>query len=71
MLSREQQTYSFYLNQAVRALVGIVLLFSVYLVYQQTMIMRMRNQIADQIQSLAKVENSDRMKSTNWRRSIN
>src|SRR6202167_5856782 len=56
MLSIEQVTYSFYLNQAVRALLGIVLLFSVYVVYQQTMIMRMRDQIADQIQSLAKVE---------------
>src|SRR5690242_20223400 len=47
LLTREESTYSFYLNQAVRALVGIVLLFSVYLVYQQTMITRMRNQIAD------------------------
>jgi diguanylate cyclase (GGDEF)-like protein len=56
MLSIEQATYSFYLNQAVRALVGIVLLFSVYVVYQQTMIVRMRNQLADQIQSLAKVQ---------------
>lgn len=56
MLSREQQTYSFYLNQSVRALVGIVLLFSVYVVYQQYQIIRMRNQIADQLQSLAKVE---------------
>src|SRR5271154_3352196 len=56
MLSIEQVTYSFYLNQAVRALVGIVLLFAVYVVYQQTMIMRMRNQLADQIQSLAKVQ---------------
>jgi diguanylate cyclase len=56
MLSIEQQTYSFYLNQSVRALVGIVLLFTVYLVYQQTMIMRMRNQISDQMHSLAKVE---------------
>lgn len=56
MLSKEQWTYSFYLNQAVRALVGIVLTFSVYLVYQQYQIIRMRNQIAEQIQSLAKVE---------------
>lgn len=56
ILSREQQSYSFYLNQAVRALVGIVLLFSVYVVYQQYQIIRMRNQLADQIQSLAKVE---------------
>jgi diguanylate cyclase (GGDEF)-like protein len=56
MLSIEETTYSFYLNQAVRALVGIVLVFSVYVVYQQTMIIRMRNQLADQIQSLARVE---------------
>lgn len=56
LLSKEQGTYSFYLNQAVRALVGIVLTFSVYLVYQQYQIIRMRNQIAEQIQSLAKVE---------------
>ena len=57
ILSAEQSNYSFYLNQAVRALVGIVLLFTVYLVYQQTLIMRMRNQIADQISSLTKAEN--------------
>ena len=57
LLSKEQTTYSFYLNQAVRSLVGIVLLFSVYLVYQQSMIIRMRNQMADQVQSLVKVQN--------------
>src|SRR5208282_3161628 len=56
LLSKEQSSYSFYLNQAVRSLVGIVLLFSVYLVYQQSLIIRMRNQLADQIQSLAKVQ---------------
>jgi diguanylate cyclase (GGDEF)-like protein len=56
VLTLEQATYSFYLNQAVRALVGIVLVFSVYVVYQQTMIVRMRNQLADQIHSLARVE---------------
>ena len=54
--SVEEYSTSFYLNQSVRALVGIVLLFTVYLVYQQTMIIRMRNQLADQVQSLAKVE---------------
>lgn len=56
LLRQEEQTYSFYLNQAVRALVGIVLLFTVYAVYQQYQIIRMRNQIADQIQALTKVE---------------
>jgi diguanylate cyclase (GGDEF)-like protein len=53
---KEDSNYSFYLNQAVRALVGVVLLFSVYLVYQQMLLVRMRNQIADQFASIAKVE---------------
>ncbi len=56
LLSKEEATYSFYLNQAVRSLVGIVLVFSVYLVYQQHTILRMRGQLADQIHSLAKVQ---------------
>jgi diguanylate cyclase (GGDEF)-like protein len=56
MLSRDESSYSFFLNQSVRALVGIVLLFSVYLVYQQLMIYRLRGQLADQMESLAKVE---------------
>lgn len=56
LLSKDDSSYSFYMNQAVRALVGVVLVFSVYVVYQQTQIMRMRNQIADQVSSLAKVE---------------
>jgi diguanylate cyclase (GGDEF)-like protein len=56
MLSHEADTYSFFLNQSVRALVGMVLIFSVYLVYQQVLLHRLRSQLADQIQSLAKVE---------------
>src|SRR3984957_43173 len=48
--------YSFYLNQAVRALVGLVLVFSVYLIYQQVQISKLRSQLGTQIQSLAKVE---------------
>lgn len=56
VLDRDMGSYSVYLNQAVRALVGIVLVFAVYAVYQQYQIIRIRNQIADQIQALAKVE---------------
>lgn len=56
MLNREQATYSFYLGQSVRALVGLVLVFSVYLVYQQSQILRMRGQIAEQIESLSEVQ---------------
>jgi diguanylate cyclase (GGDEF)-like protein len=55
LLSRDQPGYSFYLNQSVRALVGIVLIFSVYLVYQQSQILRMRRQISQHIESLAQV----------------
>jgi diguanylate cyclase (GGDEF)-like protein len=57
LLNAEPQGYSIYVNQAVRALVGLVLLFSVYLVYQQWQIMRMRRQISEQIESLAQVQN--------------
>jgi diguanylate cyclase (GGDEF)-like protein len=56
MLSHEETSYSFYLNQAVRALVGLVLLFSVYLIYQQVQLTRLRHEVADQMESLAKVE---------------
>jgi diguanylate cyclase (GGDEF)-like protein len=56
LLSRDESSYSFFLNQSVRALVGLVLVFSVYLIYQQTQIKRLHNQLVDQIQSLAKVE---------------
>ena len=57
ILGREEETYSFFLNQAVRGLVGLVLLFAVYSVYQQYQIIRMRNQLADQLDALNKVEN--------------
>jgi len=56
MLSHEESSYSFYLNQAVRALVGLVLVFSVYLIYQQVQLTRLRHEVADQMQSLIKVE---------------
>jgi diguanylate cyclase (GGDEF)-like protein len=56
LLGQEQQTYSFFLNQAVRGLVGLVLLFAVYSVYQQYQIMRVRNQLADQVVALDKME---------------
>src|SRR6202041_1156096 len=39
-----------------RSLVGLVLVSSVYLIYQQHMLSKLRNQLADQINSLAKVE---------------
>lgn len=56
LLRQEQATYSFFLNQAVRALIGLVLLFSVYMVHQQHQISKLRAQLSEQIVSLAKVE---------------
>lgn len=56
ILNGEEAGYSFYMNQAVRALVGLVLVFSVYLIYQQTQISKLRKQVGAQIDSLAKVE---------------
>jgi len=57
LLGADDGTYSFFLNQSVRGLVGIVLLFAVYLVYQQVQLSRIRRQVAEQVTSLAKVEN--------------
>jgi len=49
-------TYSFSLSQTVRGLIGLVLIFSVYSIYQQTQLNKMRCQIADQMESVARVE---------------
>jgi diguanylate cyclase (GGDEF)-like protein len=56
ILNNEERGYSFFMNQAVRALVGLVLLFSVYLIYQQFQISKLRGELSSQIDSLAKVE---------------
>jgi diguanylate cyclase (GGDEF)-like protein len=56
ILKSDEGEYSFYLNQAVRALVGLVLVFSVYLIYQQLQISKLRTELGSQIESLAKVE---------------
>ena len=48
--------YSFFLNQAVRGLVGMVLIFNVYVIYQQLQITRIRRQLTDQVFAVDKVE---------------
>jgi len=45
--------FQFHLEQAVRGLVGLVLLFNVYTIYQQVLIKRLRSQLASQIEMLA------------------
>lgn len=56
LLSVWDPAHSGDLSLSVQALVGIVLVFAVYAVYQQHQIIRMRCQIADQIDALSKVE---------------
>jgi diguanylate cyclase (GGDEF)-like protein len=51
-----EASYSFQLNIAVRGLVGLVLLFNVYTVYQQLQIHRIQRNLSDQIDALGKVE---------------
>lgn len=53
---RDAETYAFSLNQSVWALIALVLLFNTYMLYQQIQIARLRGELTDQIESLAKVE---------------
>jgi len=48
--------FSFNLSQAIRGLVGMVLLFNVYTIYQQIVIKRLRSQIANQVGEMAQLE---------------
>lgn len=56
LLSNADTYYSFFLNQAVRGLVGMVLIFNVYVIYQQLQITRIRRQLTDQVFAVDKVE---------------
>ena len=56
LMKMGEGTYSFFLSQAVRGLIGLVLIFSVYTIYQQHLINRIRGQLSDQMDSVAKVE---------------
>jgi diguanylate cyclase (GGDEF)-like protein len=56
LLSQAENSYSFFLGLAMRGLVGLVLLFNVYTIYQQLQIHRIQRQLSDQIVSLGKIE---------------
>lgn len=56
LLSGADRFYSFFVNQAVRGLVGLVLIFNVYLIYQQLQITRIRRELTDQVCAVDKVE---------------
>ncbi len=56
LLRQESVTYAIDLNQALRGLVGLVLLFNIYTVYQQLQIKRLQDSLAEQVCAMAKVE---------------
>src|SRR6266446_1996609 len=56
LLSGTEGLYLFHLDLAMRGLVGLVLLFNVYTVYQQLQIHRIQNNLSDQVEALGKVE---------------
>jgi diguanylate cyclase (GGDEF)-like protein len=56
LLSDADGAYSFSMSQAVRGLVGLVLIFNVYLVYQHYQMSRIRRQLSDQIFAVDKME---------------
>jgi diguanylate cyclase (GGDEF)-like protein len=56
LLSQSGDAYAFSINQAVRGLVGLVLLFTVYVIYQQVLLNRLRRQVTEQALSVGKVE---------------
>ena len=56
LLTQVVPSTSFYLAQSLRGLVGIVLLFNVYTIYQQLQIREIQRQLSDQISTLSKIE---------------
>ena len=56
LLSQKDASYSFSLSQALHALIGLVLLFNVYAIYQQLQIRRMQEALAEQFYAVDKIE---------------
>lgn len=56
LFSFRETFFEFNLNQAVRGLVGAVLLFNVYSIYQQIIVKRLHRQLAEQIEETARLE---------------
>jgi len=56
LLSQAQVFSSFYFGQTLRGLVGVVLLFNIYTIYQQLQINRIQRQLNNQVEALSKIE---------------
>lgn len=55
LLKENDRFFQFNLGQAVSGLVGIVLLFSTYVIYQQVLVKRLRRQLAEEIIIMARL----------------
>src|SRR5450631_3928424 len=53
--SVEDPFFQFSLNQAVRGLVGLVLLFNTYSIYQQVLLKRLRRQFSEQLDAIGQL----------------
>jgi diguanylate cyclase (GGDEF)-like protein len=56
LLAQAEESSSFFLTSATRGLVGLVLVFNVYTIYQQLQIHRIQRQLSLQVESLGKME---------------
>jgi diguanylate cyclase (GGDEF)-like protein len=56
LFSSENSRFALQISQATRGLVGLVLLFSLYAVYQQVLIKRLRRDLAGQLEAMANLE---------------
>jgi diguanylate cyclase (GGDEF)-like protein len=56
LLSQAEESASLLLTSAIRGVIGLVLLFNVYTVYQQLQIHRIHQQLTNQVEALGKME---------------
>src|SRR6202163_1373576 len=56
LLSQAQESASLLLTSAIRGIIGLVLIFNVYTVYQQLQIHRIHQQLSKQVEALGKME---------------
>jgi diguanylate cyclase (GGDEF)-like protein len=56
LMKTEDPIFQFSLNEAVRGLVGLVLLFNAYSIYQQVQIKRLRRQFSEQLQVMSRLK---------------
>ncbi len=56
LLKNEDPIFQYSMNQAVRGLVGLVLLFNTYSIYQQVQIKKLRRQFSEQMQVMGRLK---------------